>query len=382
MFKFAIQYSFLLTIICSLFSQLPDLLGSTLTTVLKMTWLVPFALCLLLNPHKLIARSVLPSVAFVLAFAFYCFMLDSLTEPDYLGVDLTNMTISLFVCIVSYLVWRNCGDDKFFNKICVITLLAAFVVAIVIYRDFLLNSSIADLKYAYDAKNSMGQILLNTVIICFLGFLPHGKVKRGAYIALILFLLLEIFLLKSRATLVGLGFVIAYMAFGIRNKFYKRAIWFVLIGGAVYLVANSEMRSILVDNILFANRDVSDLDDLSSGRIHLIEMRLSQMDGHLFFGIGNFYLDCFPIAILGQYGIFGAAIVFAYIAWLAKTANKTIGTKTKYGLIAFLLFWTLMLNALFEAQPPFGPGMKCFPLWMMLGFSLSQIDKKMVIRNI
>ena len=31
----------------------------------------------------------------------------------------------------------------------------------------------------------------------------------------------------------------------------------------------------------------------------------------------------------------------------------------------------MMLNSLFEAKPPFGPGIKCFLLWLMLGFSLA-----------
>ena len=81
-----------------------------------------------------------------------------------------------------------------------------------------------------------------------------------------------------------------------------------------------------------------------------------------------------PIAMVLQFGIFGAMIVLIFLAILTRKIVR-FNRANQLHLVSYLLFIAMMLNSLFEAWPPFGPGVKCFMMWMMLGYSLAIGDK-------
>lgn len=139
---------------------------------------------------------------------------------------------------------------------------------------------------------------------------------------------------------------------------------------SIYIYYNPEMYSYIFDGIIAAGRDYTDLDDFSSGRVHGIEEGWPLFLKNMHFGVGNYYLDSMPIAMLIQYGIWGSLIVFAYLLFIGiKLYNHKDDSRVE--LASFLLFVVFMINSLFEAQAPFGPGVKCFILWMVMGFSLA-----------
>ena len=91
---------------------------------------------------------------------------------------------------------------------------------------------------------------------------------------------------------------------------------------------------------------------------------------HMILGIGEFYVDNMPLVMLVQYGILGACLVFYYIFVIVK---KTISfNSTKINSCTCALLGVYLINSLFEAQPPFGPGAKCFLLWVFIGFSYAE----------
>ena len=53
---------------------------------------------------------------------------------------------------------------------------------------------------------------------------------------------------------------------------------------------------------------------------------------------------------------------------------KIMGVESKktVRMAAYVLYMSFLINALFEAYPPFGPGVKCFILWMVYGFALAE----------
>ena len=75
-----------------------------------------------------------------------------------------------------------------------------------------------------------------------------------------------------------------------------------------------------------------------------------------------------------QFGFIGFVIVITYIGILFRKIVK-LDLQNNIHLATFLIFVAMVLNSLFEAWPPFGPGVKCFMLWMMLGFSLALESK-------
>ena len=95
-----------------------------------------------------------------------------------------------------------------------------------------------------------------------------------------------------------------------------------------------------------------------------------------FFGNGNYYFDSFPIVTIVQYGIVGALPVFSFIAYLIFWSIKHLNRNDNYELCAFLMLFSYLINCLFEAQPPFGPGAKCFLLWVVWGIMLAKQEKR------
>lgn len=139
-----------------------------------------------------------------------------------------------------------------------------------------------------------------------------------------------------------------------------------------FILINNNVYNNVVNGILLGARNANNLNDLSSGRLVRLLNNLPLLQNNLLLGIGIKYIDCFPFAMILQYGIVGASIIFGFIIKLSNYILLKIDTNNKIHLATFLLFVTYMINSLFEAQTPFGPGAKCFLLWMMLGFSLAE----------
>ena len=92
------------------------------------------------------------------------------------------------------------------------------------------------------------------------------------------------------------------------------------------------------------------------------------------FGIGGGYVDSFPFEILINYGIIGFITMAIFIVKLSRMVLR-FNKNNRICLTANILWVVFLLNSLFEAYPPFGPGIKCSLLWMTIGFSIAEIEK-------
>lgn len=178
-------------------------------------------------------------------------------------------------------------------------------------------------------------------------------------------------MIKSRATIIGIFFVAAYFILksgSLRVRIFSTT----LIAALVILVLlNDNLYDIVVNGILLSGRSAANLNDVSSGRVILIQKCMEGISENFWFGNGNKYLDCMPVIMLYQYGFIGAMMVFSFLIHIGWHVLFKID-RSPANLLAFLLFGCFMLNSLFEAQPPFGPGIKCFLLWVFIGFSLAR----------
>lgn len=376
------QISFLIAVVCSIASQFPFLLGTGVANMLKAAWFLPLVISLLYNPKTFVSKESLGFYSFGFIFLLYCYFLEGLTGKEYIGTDVNNIFISIFVFVVSYSVWSNCSSERFMNLIVLSLSLSSCLLGYFIYRDFLSASSLEDVIYAYSSKNSSAQILLNTVLVALCYNAKEGnKYLKYIIIFLCLLLLIEIFQLKSRSTMVGVLFVIIYFAVFEKNKTYRKYTWILLSISIIYLIYNSGLFDKLLNNIILANRDATDLNSVSSGRLGLIEDAMNKFSTSEWTGVGNFYIDCFPVSVLAQYGVIGASIIFVFLIYLSYKLFKIYAHRNRLYTVTLLLFLTIMLNSLFEAQPPFGPGMKCFTIWMMIGFSMASRDTNKFVNS-
>lgn len=362
-------------VICSILSQFPSFVGTVTHELLKLGWLMPLGASLLYTPRGLYSRFLSPIYIFLICFFAYTLTLQAFTTKTYLSVDVKNVAICLMICAVSHAIWRKVGSQLFYNKIAYILLGLGIVFGIAIYSDTLSVVSLRDIEGIYSAKNSAAQILLN-ILIFSLGIQSENKWFKIIFFAVVPILLVEIFLMKSRATMVCALFAIAYLSVYAKNKNIKRFIRLMCLAGLSYLLYDMLHSNVIVETIFYANREAGNIDSLSSGRMSIIQNLWERYSQSPLLGVGYFYVDCFPIAMITQYGLVGLFIIIPFFVYLFKLIIVRIGTKKPLHLVTFLLFMTIMINSLFEAQPPFGPGVKCFIIWMAIGFSIADIESR------
>lgn len=364
--------SFYFAVACSIVSQVFIALEIGNSDLLKLSWFIPFVFYLLSNAKQFFDRILIPYYIFVLIFVFYCLCCEAVTNVSYIGADTYNICISIFILSVSYCYGMYVQSFKrSFNNLAFFFFVASLIYGISVYVKYLVGADMFSTVYAYGDKNSAAQIFLSACIILFTLFRPSNFAQKIVAYSLIVILLYVMFVLKSRATLLGFFFVLGYFTFVYKNKKVRYVFFLSIIAMCIYILSNPSFYRTLVEGILFANRDSTDLNSLSSGRVEQLETCVDLFVSSPIIGIGNKYFDCFPIIILTQYGIMGAIIVFVFIANRIKECVYKLDLNNQLDLCAFLLMMTYMLNSLFEAQPPFGPGVKCFPLWMIWGIMLS-----------
>lgn len=373
--------SFYLAIICSVLSQILIALEMGYSDVLKLSWVIPFSLFIVSDGKKFLSKAVVPYYLFVFIFVFYCAFCEAITGKNYIGADIKNICISIFVLSISFVFGLQIHDfKKKINNVALLFFIISFIYGLVVYFQYLKGADMFSIIYAYSDKNSAAQIFLSACIIMFTLYKPSNRINKILLYCFIAILLYLMFILKSRATLLGFFFVVTYFTFAYENKKVRYVFFAGISLILLYILTSPTLYKTVVEGILFANRDASDLNSLSSGRVELLNSCIQLFLTNPFIGIGNKYFDCFPVIILTQYGMLGALIIFTFIGKVIKDCFCVLDKSNKLDLCAFLLMVTYLLDSLFEAQPPFGPGVKCFPLWMIWGIMLSNkvIMKKKV----
>lgn len=366
---------FYIAIFCSIISQANGIVETQLGTILKLSWVLPFLLCISGQIKSLAHRRI--QYIFVLTFLFltFCFVTQNITGTQYLGNDIYNICVSIIFTITSYLFWKKRGSKHLLNNISLILIISAIVLAYS-FVPLLMNSSIIGRDYAVENKNNIAYLLLSCAIFCIINYRPQIKKMRFLALVFAFLLLAYMILLKSRATILGLFLIISYFIFKSRNKKVQLGITIATSCIVLFIILTPEYYESIVNGILFAGRDASNINDLSSNRISIFYNRLSDFSfDNCLYGIGNVYFDSFPIAIVVQYGLIGASILFLYLKKIICHINNLNKIDNPIFLTSFLLLISLLTNSLFEAYPPFGPGTKCMVFWMCYGFCFAEESK-------
>lgn len=292
---------------------------------------------------------------------------EVLTNNKYIR---SSMMVSLFISMFVFFIGKinsyslSIRDfDKILNTYVISTLIVCLYIFIIFFADDLgLNSRI----YAYDSKNSIGQIAYSALIILIFNNskINYNRIFRKLSI---LFLFFFIIILRSRATILGL--VISALIFLLsksRSKKNKSKVIISIILLSVILIINQNARDIIIKNILLAGRNVNDLDDISSGRISIITTFPSLIKDNRITGIGDIYFECFPLSVILNLGIISGSFLLyiSYAPFFYSLRNKD---KSIYNEMFFYIAIGFVVNSIFEGLTPLGPGVKCYILWMLYG---------------
>lgn len=364
---------FFLSILCSLISQTPFIMDAGGDKVLKLIWVLPLGYTLFTTPQNFLSNRLMPFYGFYLLFFLYCFACQMFTGRQYLGADLYNIAICMMITMVSYAYWLHYGSLHVLQLICASALLCGVFLALEVYVNYLIGSNIMSASYAFEEKNSMGQILLCVAFISLLFFKPSDRRLLLVSRLLAGFILLIMIMLKSRATLVSGFYMLYYVTLRKGSKKLKLTIILVGLLFVAVLLASADVYNVIVNGILFGGRDSSDINSLSSNRVILFAIALKLIPQHPWIGSGEYYVDCLPLNLLTEYGIIGLTMVLAFMWYLFRSLNQKV--KSPILTAAYVLYMSFVINGMFEAYPPFGPGVKCFILWMFYGFALAEATR-------
>ena len=148
------------------------------------------------------------------------------------------------------------------------------------------------------------------------------------------------------------------------------------IAAAVYFVAHISSFHSFVDDIIYAGRDGNDLDSISSGRGTQIEEAWEVFSQNIFLGVGvRKTTDMFYVSALTNYGLLSwPLLIMAIYPIIWSIYNLKNGDI--YDVTFFIIALSIFLISLLEELAPFGPGTRCYILWLMWGILLSNKKRK------
>lgn len=372
-------FSFIIISACffSVFSQMPFLVNKGITQLVSFPmWIILF-LCSVIFSNGKIKKSVgviiIPSILFLLMV-----LIDSLfTLNDYFSSSLLySFLISLFIFGIGILTEKWCSKEIVY-KICCSYVLATVIVSLSIFVNYFgLSFDLSSKVYGYASKNSISQIIYTAIIILILKIKPEKTIYKACKIIIILFELLLLMFLKSRATIVGL--VICVIILVLSKKTNRKLKNIIVICGICLIIAlftSAAFNDMIFNDILFAGREANNLDSLSSGRVSIINQFPEIIKGHWLFGIGATYYECFPLSAIIQFGLIPGMILIIISLIPLLFGCKRLKISEDWFLLTMIAVG-YNINSIFEGITPFGAGIKCFFLWLLLGILLSKGTKK------
>ena len=289
-----------------------------------------------------------------------------------------SLYISLFVFIIGLLAGRKLNENdvmvcfRWYMWGAIILSLFFFIKGLP--TGFNLNSR----QYSSLDKNSMGQIIATAACILILD--KEGLHSRKTIYNVIIgvFLIANVFLLRSRTSILCFGFsLLIILASRVTSKKVKRWMFILAFAFVVFLFTNSTLRNTFFNGILLANRSLTDLNDLTSGRFNIYSNFGNLMNGNWLSGNGGRYYESFYLSAFVQFGFVVGSILIISVLYVIGCARK-VYKNVEYGFLLYILAISYSMNGIFEGLPPVGPGIKNFALWLLLGFGLTHFSTKVL----
>ncbi len=361
--------------VLSVLSQLPFFVSNGMTSVLSIPgWIIVLGYCFYLNRFKMHLKKAKKIYTIYFVFMGY-FLIMSAFNSRYASSQLPyNISVAMFMLFVGIQVGPHIRRETV-RYMALGYVIATAVLCAYVYLQFFRGVSINSTVYEYDEKNSTSLIILTAVIFLMLFFIgknpKHKVIKYGSLV----FFCVLILIMRSRATYISCAiFFVILLLNGYISKKMRKYLMYIAVAAVVYLLINQELLNKLLDMYVFAGRSSSDIDALSSGRLVEWQHFFDDMDGKWLLGQGRQKRESLILTALLEFGIpIGSAVIAAACIPLYKSI-KLLKNESIDALIFFSIAITYTVNLIFEQLAPFGPGVKCFMLWILLGFYLSNPD--------
>lgn len=292
-------------------------------------------------------------------------VLDILNQDILLPIMVTYSSYSLF----------NLDRNKyklFFLPICIFSAYCAIKTILQGIGSF----SIYEYGEVELAKNQIGAAYTTIAIICVVFAVEKQKLwLRLTYIGLSVLNLYPAIFFGCRTAQICYLIVVLFLL-------YRAYGWKIVIMAPVLLLlsiilADNNILSFIYDSFV-GNRDVSDADSLTSGRLSNLSQSIDYFLYHPFWG---FYgstdgynvmphnAHIFIMLRLTKWGIFGAIPFLAMYIYFLKIFIRSIKSKDLLVMSTLLIAY---VESFAEYAPPFGPGSCFIPVFFIVGSYLKQ----------
>lgn len=351
-------------------SQLPYLIENEFSRIISIwCWVLMAFLCMFNGIIRFNRDIILPILASVFLF-IWLLLLSVFTDNEYLNTSLFyGYRLSIFIFFIGFWCSKKISYDNLFYVLAVYVI-STLIVTINIYLSNLQGLDLTTSSYLYSSKNSVSQIIFTALVFLFIVYYPGNIKSKIIKWAIISFFTTVLLLLKSRATILGIVIMIFLtLLYSKASKDLKLTAGFIAVIFTL-LLNNEYFYETIINGIFFMGRDPLDFDAVSSGRWDQILEFPNLIDGNEILGIGNYYIESFPLDAWLQYGYFFGSVFILISLWPVVWGLRNLPKNNKVNVAFIIIACSYWVNGLFEQLAPFGPGVKCYMLWLLFGILL------------
>ena len=359
------KFVFSVTIAVSVLSQMSEF-EYIFRPLMYVMWV--FMLCHLVIVNGFVLRLTGFTLFFVVAYLIYfcyCLVLTFFGTDHIHSFYLKLLLVPILCCVVTDLSVDYYGRDDIFHSLIVSYEISSLILALYINVNFFVSYDrwVSNNGYLFAQKNSASQILGVAALLSFFicrNSSKISKVTKFALFVLSIYFILIIALSKCRAVLLALCCVAVVNFFiNVKHKILYLIACTIIV---VVCVQNSTVSNFIVNSLNLNSYD-GDINRFSSNRIDLWKKAIEAFSKNVMFGVGNYYVDNSYLSILAESGILGFIVIESI--WLTKVIGSIGLFKIDRGLGGLLLCLTVfyLVESLFEAFPPFGPGISIMFFW-------------------
>ena len=368
----------MMTIICMIafflsnISYLPFFTENGLTQYLSYpAWALIFGAVFLYKQWYIFSRDIKFVIILLVAIVLMG-IIQGLFAKNYFSSLLTKcFFLVMIVMLVGGMVARTGKTWKAEHLLFYSYIAATAILCVVVFLKYLLGQDLSSSVYSYRSKNETAFLAVASVImLLYMQQEKETKVIVLLKCCLIAFFVYIIACMRCRSMLIGVTLALLVRLFHKGGS--KGMKIFIVLGlvGVILGLQNKRFYDELVNNILFASRDSTDMNALSSGRLDQIAYAWEMFGKNFLLGTGDTRtVDCFYVSALMQYGLFmGSALILLGVYPLIWGLWNYKRIKTPACMILILCALAFVVGGIFEENAPFGPGVRCYISWFLFGY--------------
>ena len=385
-----------IVVVVALLSQFPDANKSIMTPITYIAW--GLAAVFVIYGEKIFVLTNYMKLFIITYGGFFIIQMLVVLSGRNTAISTFVKLVPMSAMIYYIFFYIGCRDEELIWCILNVYRIMMFILAIYIIITRVngnvstwMNSEVY-LMTGSSHKNTLGQLLGCGFLEFWINYQCENRKKIVIKLAGTILLIVPLLYVQSRSALIALGICLIY-AILVGDKLQHKIIKMSLIALIFFVIFNSEIVLDIVKQAFlinkYSNASGINIATFSSGRTQYWKDAIDIFQKYFCFGVGDYYVDNFYLAVLTQSGIFGGLCLFGLItnrmylnfrAFYGKPQNKRKDYLLEKNVVVISVFYIIM--SIFECFPPFGPGVASMLFWMLSGAVDGKKYRKRKLRNV